>query len=401
MAYKVPKTEHEVLALKEQREPEGPFLEYKSARLFKSKNDKIFETLSKELTAFANAAGGVLIIGIKEDSERCIEAFEPITDDKKMDSWLEDGLLPRISPPMAMTVQEIEVEHGKLLVIDVPPSPSAPHQASDRKYYARRLYRVDPLLAFEIDDIRRRAEGSPLNVSVGIWFENGIINFFIKNSSINPIYNIKVKIGGINGEEISKAWNPGIERPYLEPFRIIHQDEKMSFLGANFQFFKQKSMDEIIVSVLFSDSHGVSHQKEKKFYLKDYESAQFQRTNAERSLEKIEEHLSGINKALQEFALTAKSASESAIHSSGVNLSKTSLAALSSSLKWKWSGENLSHMALAEVLEVDMDTAHKIWSDLFGQYHLIGGRSVDLKHLDVDEEVKEKIRKRLVIKDGV
>lgn len=65
MACKVPKTETEIRALAELREAEGPFLEYKSSRLFEAKNDKIFETLSKELTAFANAAGGVLIIALR------------------------------------------------------------------------------------------------------------------------------------------------------------------------------------------------------------------------------------------------------------------------------------------------------------------------------------------------
>lgn len=368
--------------------------------MLQAKNEKIFDSLSKELTAFANAGGGVLIIGVAEDSERCIAEIESITDAKHTDAWIEDGVLPRVSPPMAMTIQEVQVDDSKLIVIDVPPSPTAPHQASDKRYYARRLYRVDPLLSFEIDDIRRRVDGSPLNVSLGIWFENGFINFFVKNASIHPIYDVKVEIDGISGEEISKAWNPGIERPYLQPFRIIHEDEKMSFLGADFQFFKQKQLDEILVSTQFSDFDGVLHKVEKKFYLKDYDTAQIQRTNSERSLEKIEDHLSGIQKALQELASTARSVSESVVHPTGLNLSKTSLAALSSDSDWKWSGENLSHMALAEVLEVEMDVASKIWSDLFGQYHFIGGGSVDLEHLDVDEEVKEKIRKHLVVKGG-
>jgi Putative DNA-binding domain len=398
MAYKAPRTAQDILTLNEQRVPEGPYLEYKSAKLFSQKNERVFETLSKELTAFANSAGGVLIIGLEEDSNHCIDRVEPIFDNSKTVSWLEDGLLPRISPPLAMTVVEIVMDDGRIMIVEVPPSPSAPHQAGDLRYYARRLFRVDPLLDFEIDDIRRRADSLPINVDLGIWFDSGAINFFIKNAGIYPIYNIKVQFDKISAEEISVRWNPNIERPYLEPFSIIHEGEKMSFLGADFEFFKEKNIDELTMSVSFVDRAGLSHQKDKRLFIKDYNSSHIQRTNAERSIEKIEGQLSKIGKALEDIVRISKKVMESAVHPSGLNLSTTTLSALSSKSNWKWNGENLSPQGLAEVLELDIGTAMKIWSDLYGETHFFNGSSVNLEQLDVAEAVKEKIRQRLVIK---
>jgi Putative DNA-binding domain len=400
VAYKTPRTAQDINALQLQREPEGPYLEFKSAKLFSSKNEKIFETLSKELTAFANAAGGVLVIGVEEDDNHCFDRVEPISDSSKTVSWLEDGLLPRITPPLAMNVQEIAIDGGRIMVIEVVPSPSAPHQAGDFRYYARRQFRVDPLPGFEIDDIRRSTESLPISVSLGTWFESGLMNFFIKNAGLHPIYNVKVHFDRISGEEITADWNPSFERPYTEPFSIIHQDEKLSFLGASFHLFEQKNIDELKVFVSFVDHNGLLHQIEKMFFIKDYSSTQTQRTNAERSLEKIEDQLSKIGKALEDMVRISKNATESVVHSSGLNLSNTSLSALSGNSTWKWNGENLTFKGLAEVLELDMETAFKVWSGLFGATHFVNGSSVKLEQLDVAEEVKEKIRRRLIIKAG-
>ncbi|PBB52315.1 MULTISPECIES: ATP-binding protein [Mesorhizobium] len=156
MAYFRPRTNHDILEMKERGDAEGAALEYKSSRLFEQKNEKVFETLSKELTGFANAIGGVLIIGIEEDSERRISDIRPIQDPSRNETWLEDGLLSRISPSLQISIERIDVESGHLLVLDVPPSRNAPHQAADKRFYARRLFRIDPLLPFEVEDIRRR-----------------------------------------------------------------------------------------------------------------------------------------------------------------------------------------------------------------------------------------------------
>jgi len=397
MAYKVPKTEEDLIRLKVVREAEGPYIEYKSSRLLTGKNEKVFEILSKEITAFGNSAGGVLIIGVEEDSDRCIKEFVPIADASKTDSWIEDGLLPRISPPISITIETIEMGGGRVLVIDVPASHSAPHQASDRKYYARRLFRVDPLLAFEIDDIRRRSNKSEIGVTAGLWFDEGLINFSIRNDGIVPIFDVSLSIEGVDNEDLAAQWTPGLGRPYIEPFKVIYPEGEQNFLGAGFEFFKRKLTDSLMFTVSFSDELGGKHEKNYQHYLRDYEASQRQQTKTEKSLEDIGKQLESVSKALKELSQFAKSMGESVLHPSGLNLSKTTLQAISQKSDWKWAGENLSPMALAEVLEIRQEDAFKIYEGLYGSYHFMGGRSSDLSDLDVDDDVKEKIRRLLVI----
>lgn len=395
MAYRVPHTIDEVIRLMNEREPENPYLEYKSGALLSGKNEKVFETLSREITAFGNSAGGVIIIGADEDNERCISALSPVADTSKSDSWIEDGLLPRVSPPISFDVQTLDFEEGRIFIIHVPPSPAAPHQASDRKYYARRLYRVDPLLSFEVDDIRRRVEASPLRVTSSLWFESGVINFRIKNEGLSPVFNVSMTVEGIKSEDIAQQWTPGLNRPYTEPFKVIHPDSDLSFLGAGFDFFSKHLTDSFVTIVKFSDERGIEHQERRQYYLKDLEAAQKPQTSTENSLNEIKEQVSRIGNALKDLASVAKSINESACHASGLNLSGTTLAALSGDKNWKWAGENLSFLALAEILEISLDDALKIWQEMYGAHHLVGGRNVSIDDLNVGEEVKSKIRAHL------
>jgi hypothetical protein len=398
MSYYVPKSEKDLLRMQSDGDAEGPFLEYKSARLFAEKNDKVFESLSKEITAFGNAAGGAIIIGVEEDSDRRIAEIKPVTDESKTDSWIENGLLPRISPTIALKINAFDVAGGRIFVIDVPASSVAPHQAGDKRYYARRLYRVDPLLDFEVNDIRRRVSLSPLNVSLSLSFSDGLINFTIKNEGILPVYDISIDIDGIDNKEIAEQWTPPLLRPYSEPFRVLYPDSEHHFLGSGFDFFKKKLSDAFTINLIFNDSEGQLHKKSYEHFLEDYESRQQQRTISEKLLAGIEKQLSGLNESLKDLVRVSKSMQESAVHPSGLNLSKTTLSALSGDTPdLKWPGEYLSIPALVEVLEIDHEVAHKIYSELYGQNHFVGGHNTDLTDLDVPEDVKEKIRKKLRI----
>lgn len=397
MSYPIPRSEADIIQMQSDGDVEGPHLEYKSARLFDSRNEKVFETLSKEITAFANSAGGVLIIGVEENDDRSIQKISPVVDPQKTDSWIENGLLPRISPPISLKINTVEVCGGKVFVIDVPASHNAPHQSSDKRYYARRLFRVDPLLAFEIDDIRRRTFENPLSVSMSLSFSDELINFIVKNDGNVPVYDISIDIDGIDNREIANDWTPPLQRPYLEPFKVLHPGSEYYFLGSGYEFFQKKLSDTFIVKVLFSDADGGNHSKSYTHYLKDFESTQKRMPNSEKLLKSIEKQLKGIGKPLEDLVHVIKAANESVVHSSGLNLSNTTLTALSKNREWKWSGRDMSIMGLAEVLEIDTDTALKIHRQLFGGFNYVGQKDVDLSEIDIDDEIKAKIRERLII----
>lgn len=397
MSYFIPQTMEDILKMKQRGDAENSTLEFKSSRIFEKNNSRVFDSLSKETTAFANALGGILIIGIEENSERQISEIVPIQDASKSDSWLEDGLLPSITPNLKMSIEQIEFEAGHLIVIDVPASRNGPHQASDMRYYARRLFRVDPLLAFEVDDIRRRILSEALGANLSILFKDSGISFSIENEGLAPIFEVSIEVEGVTNLEIAKVWTPGLNRPYTEPFKIIHPGETRNFLGAGFEFFQQHLEDQMDVSLHYVDEDGKKHQKVYTYYLKDFHSTFRQKEPNEDILETGVKRLESIEQALGEFSRTLKSMQESAFHPSGLNLSKTTLTSLSNKSDVKWPGEHLNFMGLSEILEVSTETALQIQRDLFGASHYMGGTNKPLEEIDLPEEVKDRIRQRLIL----
>lgn len=397
MTYFRPQTPDDITTMKERGDAEGATLEYKSSRLFEQKNEKVFETLSRELTAFANALGGVLIIGIEEDDNRQISDIAPILDNSRNETWLEDGLLSRISPSLQLSISRIEIDGGHLIVIDVPQSRNAPHQAADKRYYARRLFRVDPLLAFEVDDIRRRTSSSSVGAGLSMMFQGGSVSFSIKNEGLGNIFDVSIQIEGIENSSIAEAWNPGLDRPYTEPFRIIHSGETRNFLGVGFNFLEERLQDQMNVKLFYADEEGKQHQRTYTYYLKDFRSTFRLKSPNEEVLENGVKQLEKIERTLGDLSRDIKSIRESAFHPTGINFSSTTLTTLKSDKEVKWPGEFLTFQALAEVLGVDMSTAVKIQRELFGAAHYVGGVNRPLDEIDLPDEVKERIRQRLIL----
>ncbi|WP_095091023.1 ATP-binding protein [Mesorhizobium sophorae] len=398
MTYFRPRTIDDILEMKERGDAEGATLEYKSSRLFEQKNEKVFETLSKELTAFANAIGGALIIGVEEDNDRRISDIRPIQDPSRNETWLEDGLLSRIAPSLQISIERIDVEIGHLLVLDVPPSRNAPHQAADKRFYARRLFRIDPLLPFEVEDIRRRVSTLPSGASLSITFESGRVSFSIKNDGLGHVFDVSIQIEGIENTSIVQQWVPGgFDRPYTEPFRIIHSGETRNFLGAGFEFLQGHLDDRMDVHLHYTDEDGKQHQKTYTYYLKDFHSTYRMKSPNEEVLEQGIKRLENIERTLTSLSRDIKAMHENAFHPTGLNFSRTTLTALSNRADVKWPGRFLTIQALAEVLEIDIETALRIQRELFGASHYFGGANKPLEDIDLPDDIKERIRQRLIL----
>ncbi|QDL91085.1 ATP-binding protein [Paroceanicella profunda] len=397
MTYFVPQTLEDILEMQERGDSENATLEFKSCRLFAQKNEKIFETLSREITAFSNSIGGVLIIGVEEDTDRRISEIVPITDSKKHEAWIEDGLLSRITPSLHLTIARIEVDEGHLLVINVPPSRAAPHQSADKRFYARRLFRVDPLLSFEVDDIRRRAAAMAGGANLSVLFQGGAISFAIENEGLEAIFDVWIDVKGIENSDIAKVWTPGLGRPYTEPFRIIHPGERRNFLGAGFDFFEEQLDDRMDVTLNYTDDENVVHGITYTYYLKDFHSTARLRTPHEELLDQGIKKLEKLERALSDLARDIREIRECAFHPTGLNLSKTTLSVLAGEEGVKWPGEALTFQALAELLEVDFETAIKIQQEIFGATKYVGGKNTPLGDAKLPEQVKEKILQQLAL----
>ena len=154
--------EEDVQRMIDDKTEENLSLEYKGCRAFNKADDKKKEAIGIAVSAFANSQGGVILYGVREDANNhlpeTIEGIDPV-DFKK--EWLEEIINARISRRIeGVKIYPITlsgVNLGKVLyAVDVPESPLAPHQASDRRYYKRYNFQCLPMEDYEVRDVANR-----------------------------------------------------------------------------------------------------------------------------------------------------------------------------------------------------------------------------------------------------
>ncbi len=139
---------------------EDSYIEYKSARAL-DVTEKVKNEISKDVSAFANAGGGTLIYGIEEEDHRPTD-LDGVRESRVDREWLEQVILSRIHPRLdGVRIRAVRLrgEEQVAFVVWIPQSERGPHQASDKKFYTRRNFSVQPMEEYEIRDVyqRRRA----------------------------------------------------------------------------------------------------------------------------------------------------------------------------------------------------------------------------------------------------
>jgi Putative DNA-binding domain len=174
-----------------------------------AKDDKQRNELCKDVSAFANSAGGQIIYGIVEKDRK------PISIDNGSDltrEWIEQVIDAKIQPRLeGLIITPISVGGGRnAYVLTIQQAMTrAPHQAPDNKYYKRQNFQSVPMEDYEIRDILRRATTPELHVGLSFGgklqtaiefpsgeYSTGIgVRVTVTNSSTQPAFHVAVMIG--------------------------------------------------------------------------------------------------------------------------------------------------------------------------------------------------------------
>ena len=100
----------------------------------------------RSIVAFANSAGGVLVIGVEDGTKRVIGSPNPLADEEKLASLIADRIEPRLVPDIAI----VPWRRTQLLVVDVQLSPLRPHRV--------RLGRREPTVYVRLGSTNREAD---------------------------------------------------------------------------------------------------------------------------------------------------------------------------------------------------------------------------------------------------
>jgi ATP-dependent DNA helicase RecG len=134
------------------KRPEGKTLEFK-------RDLSAPEGALRTIVAFANTAGGILLLGVEDGSRHVRGVSEPLDLEERLANLISDLIVPRLVP-------EIEIlpwRRTQVLAVQVHPSPGRPHYLK-REGLAGGVYvrvgstnrRADPEM---VEELRRFARG--------------------------------------------------------------------------------------------------------------------------------------------------------------------------------------------------------------------------------------------------
>ncbi|HEY8602325.1 MAG TPA: ATP-binding protein, partial [Thermomicrobiales bacterium] len=164
------RTLDDIEALVLARTPEGITLDYKGD--FTNNLDMAKKELAKDVSAFANAQGGTLVIGVAQNKQTGEPLWPPvglprrIGDRQPIEEWIGQGLNQNIAQRVSLTVRQLDLDDSDrcLVLIDVPPSPRAPHMVTFqgdnrfyRRYYKRQQFESLPAEEYEVREMFTRS----------------------------------------------------------------------------------------------------------------------------------------------------------------------------------------------------------------------------------------------------
>jgi len=190
-------------------------LEYKRCDALQ-RSDKSISEISKDVSSFANSAGGTIVYGIIDDKHvptHIDVGYDPYGEINK--DWLENVITSNIKPRIdGLRINPVELpltRPGKLLYMVHIPQSKRPHMAKNHRFYKRFNFKAEPMEEYEIWDVLRRNEAPDLSMAFHVWKPGPIlvphgeytdlvterrvsIYMPIKNDSEEPAFHIDIRI---------------------------------------------------------------------------------------------------------------------------------------------------------------------------------------------------------------
>lgn len=137
-------------------------LDYKRAdALIGGKGDQLTKEVTKDVSAFANSAGGIIIYGIAEgsgDAKHLPVSLSPISRrhfSKERLEHLINNIQPKVAGIEIIPISLSSAVDDAAYVVSIPASTTA-HQCTDKRYYRRHNFEAVMMEDYEIRDVMNR-----------------------------------------------------------------------------------------------------------------------------------------------------------------------------------------------------------------------------------------------------
>ena len=236
--------EEDIQKLIDQKIGESTTLEYKAcdALRIKKSRDKVISEISKDVSAFANAAGGTIVYGVIEQNHRPARIDpNPYHPEEITKEWLENVIDSNISRKIdGVIINQIELQTsnpGKVIyAVYIPQSLQGAHQAKNFIYYQRRNFKAEPMEDYQVRDVMNRFNFPVLEAET---------NFLkLKNGQHEHHYAFGLTINNIGNVT---AVNFGIDICFPEIFLVPDDFTKLLNRIEEPKFYEGKSTEKGLI----------------------------------------------------------------------------------------------------------------------------------------------------------
>lgn len=143
---------------------ESIHLEFKSAGALGKWDSKKTE-MTKDVAAFANSDGGIIVYGLAEENHKA-SALSFIDGREFTKEWMEQvlnsGIQQKINDLRIYPVRNNGIIEQTIYIVKIPKSFNTPHMSKDRKFYRRYNFEAVPMEEYEIRELYNRKCNSKL-----------------------------------------------------------------------------------------------------------------------------------------------------------------------------------------------------------------------------------------------
>lgn len=188
------KTEYsidDITALIDNEAEESVHLDFKAAGSL-SKDDKKKAEIAKDVSAFANSNGGIIVYGIEERDHKAY-ALSYIDGNTYTKEWLEqviqDNIQRRIEGLEIFPIRENGDITKSIYIVKIPRSSNTPHMSADKCYYKRNNFRSVKMEEYEVRDLFYREATPNLTINGYNFYQIERNNRYITFGFIAQAYN--------------------------------------------------------------------------------------------------------------------------------------------------------------------------------------------------------------------
>lgn len=173
-------------------------LEYKSGEAL-AKANRHHQEIAKDVSAMANAAGGLIIFGIREDETKELRhrpaGFSPVDrrqcSKETLEQIISGNIQPRLSGIKIHPVPLRTARFHVVYVVSIPQSDTVHQVAGSKRYYKRFNFEAVPMEDYEIRDVLNRTAHPLVEPRIGYMAASQIglercweVPIFAKNASL-------------------------------------------------------------------------------------------------------------------------------------------------------------------------------------------------------------------------